>query len=558
MLVGALNGVAPLVAMGGVVLSGFFAAYLWFFPAAILLRRRKVEISWWVPPGNLPGGALSINHPLPLHLALRNHGARRLRVLRIEVLATSAVEAPTNMEAIMGAGSQVEIVGELHVRQPGYHVLHGTTLHLGDILGLFQLSAYFPNPLPIKVFPALNPPRALELGNRSQAGSMHQRQGQNHVRRRGLAGELRELRDYNHGDPFKNIAWKATARHRKLMVRDLENEIILTHQYVLDIGGTMRSGKPGRSKLDYAVSLVTSLSKIALDAGDRVGLVTFDSRVYSQVAPGEGRQHYLKIVDRLIETHNIVDEDLTDLTNSELVAAVANYLAHQEAVDLRIWRAPPLDAPDWAQIQAGPKGELYDLVALARVIDGLLNVMEKSRHSKGTVPPWWWSKVKVGRDSSSLMSKLRLFARLRGIELPYRVDHEFGRRAQGLGKALNQVATGPRADSTILITDLTSMLEDPQAQLAHLARARRGGRQVIAIVPFAPLFAETALSSSAHLVAQVLEREATVALERARQLLIRSGVPLIALGPRETVDQVLHRIAKARSTLRRGRAPSAA
>ena len=64
MLVGALNGTAPLVAMGGVVFAGFFAAYLWFFPAAILLRRRKVEISWWMPPGDLPGGALSVDRRL--------------------------------------------------------------------------------------------------------------------------------------------------------------------------------------------------------------------------------------------------------------------------------------------------------------------------------------------------------------------------------------------------------------------------------------------------------------------------------------------------------------
>ena len=36
--------------------------------------------------------------------------------------------------------------------------------------------------------------------------------------------ELRELRDHQPGDPFKRIAWKASARHGTLLVRDHERE----------------------------------------------------------------------------------------------------------------------------------------------------------------------------------------------------------------------------------------------------------------------------------------------------------------------------------------------
>jgi uncharacterized protein (DUF58 family) len=395
--------------------------------------------------------------------------------------------------------------------------------------------------------------------SRLQGSARNQRQGLHQIRQRGLAGELRELRDHNHGDPFKNIAWKATAKHRKLMVRDLENEIVRTHQFLIDIGGSMRAATSGENTLNYAISMVSSLAKLALDSGDRVGILTFDSRIYSQVSVGEGRHHYLKIIDRLIETNSVVDEDLTDLTNSELVAAVARYLSHQESVDVRIFRAPALDAPDWAYIQAGPKGELYDLRALDRVIVALLKTMGRSgTGNHAAAPPWWASKVHVGADTPPIMSRLRLFARLRGIELPYRRDHEFGRRATGLSEALRKVATGPRADNTIIFSDMSGLLEAPDACNRDLARARRGGRQLVAIVPFAPDFYDPGASASAHLISEVLEREERMRLQRVRKLLIRSGVPMVPLGPRDSIAMAMHRMAKARAGLRRGQAPSAA
>lgn len=201
MLVGALSGTAPLVAMGGVVIASFFSAYLWFYPAAILLRRRKVEISWWMPTNEVAGGALNVDQALPLQIALRNHGARGLRVLRIEVLCGSAIEPPEGLEAFMSAGMQVNVEGVLHVREPGYHVLHGAALHFGDILGLFTLKAYFPNPLPLKVFPR-HSQLATASTQQRQGGASHQRQGLHQVKRRGLAGELRD----EHGDPFHSIA----------------------------------------------------------------------------------------------------------------------------------------------------------------------------------------------------------------------------------------------------------------------------------------------------------------------------------------------------------------
>ena len=550
LMVGALTTSAPLVAMGGVVLSALMTAYLGFFPTAILLRRRKIELSWWVPPGDAPGGALAMGRPFAIHVALRNHGGRRLRVLAVELFGTRALETPRGLEAEVPAGSQVEIAGELRARAAGYQVLHGAVLWFGDVLGLFQLKAYFPNPIAVKVFPRLGAPRA--AGALPPAGgAAHERIGMHQVRRRGLAGELREIREHSHGDPFKFIAWKATARRQKLMVRDLETEIVATHQILLDISGSMRNASPGRSKLDYAIETAAALARSALEAGDRVGLVTFDSRIYSELKSGDGHHHYLKLIDRLLETHNVVNEDLTDLTNGELVAAVARYVAHQEAVNVRIKRPPPLDDRAWERIQAGPGGELYDTSALAGVVSGLLKAMGKATAGQALAPAWWWTRVPIAPESDPQMARLRLFCRLRGLELPYRPQHPHGRRAQGLADAARRVSAGGRADVVVLLSDLGGLIESPDVVGPALSRLSRGGRRVVAIAPFGPAFLPRPRTAIGAEVAWVLAREEQDRLELGRRLLMRHGIGVLSAGPDDSLAVLASRLGRPRGAARR-------
>jgi uncharacterized protein (DUF58 family) len=550
LVVGSLYTSAPLVALGGVALSALMTAYLGFFPTAILLRRRKIELSWWIPPGDQPGGALTVDRPFSVHIALRNHGGRTLRVLAADLFGTSSLELPRGLEAEVPAGCQVEIAGDVRARAAGYQVLHGAVLTLGDVLGLFEVRAYFPNPIAIKVFPRQSMSRGA-AALRPTVGAMHERVGVHQVRRRGLAGELREIRDHTHGDPFKFIAWKATARRQKLMVRDLETEIVVTHQLLLDIGGSMRNASAGHSKLDYAIELAAALGHVALEGGDRVGLCTFDSRLYSELRPSDGRHHYLKLVDRLLETHNVVDEDLTDLTNGELVSAVARYLAHQEAIDVRVRRAPPLDDPVWARIQAGPTGDLYDLDALGKVIGTLLKSMGQASASRPLAPAWWWSRVPIAPESDPQMARLRLFCRLRGIELPYRAQHTPGRRAAGLCEAVRRLQSSGRADVVVLLSDLGGVLDSPEAAAPALAQLRRAGQHAVAVVPFGPAFLPPPATQLAADVATILAREESDRIDHARRVLLRHGIPVVRVGPDDSPALLLGRIRQKSSAARR-------
>src|SRR4051794_6842909 len=152
LLVGAIHGAPALVSLAGTILSVLLALYLMFYPTAILLRRKKIELSWWVPPGDQPGGALAVDRPFQLHLAFRNHGSRQLRILATNILAASGLSIDEQPSATVKRGQQVEVVTPVTALSAGYHVLHGAALLFGDALGLFDIEAFFPNPIAVKIF----------------------------------------------------------------------------------------------------------------------------------------------------------------------------------------------------------------------------------------------------------------------------------------------------------------------------------------------------------------------------------------------------------------------
>ncbi len=532
LVVGALHGAPPLVALAGSILSVLLALYMMFYPTAILLRRKKIELSWWVPPGDQPGGALAVDRPFQLHLAFRNHGSRRLRILSTNILAASGLGIDDRPSATVSRGQQVEVTATVRALAAGYHVLHGAALTFGDALGLFDIEAFFPNPIAIKVFPR-------SIGLRPQAvravgGALHEQVGLHRVRRRGLSGELRELREHSHGDPFKFIAWKATARRQQLMVRDLENEIVTTHMVMVDVGAGMRQGPLGRSPLDWACDSTSALARAAIGNGDRIGMIAWDTRPIAELGADTGHHHYLQIVDRLLDTRNIVDADLTDVTAGELVALVARYLAHQEAIDVRIKIAPPLDDPRWTQIQAGPDGQLYDVAATGRLCKRLIDIMlGKDDKKKPKLPPIVEEDPQLG--------PLRLFARLRGIELPYRATWEHGRRAAGFATAVEHASATARPDVVVIVSDLAGLAEDEARTRRAIARLRRSAGQVIALVPAPAAFLPAASTGHAQRVRDLMIRDQRAMIEPGRRLLQRHGITVLEGSPAVPLDRLLSR-----------------
>ncbi len=525
-VVGALLASPPLVSMGGLVLAAMTTAYVAFFPAAVLLRRRKIEMRWWVPGGERPGEAIAAGTSFSIAMTIRNRGYRPLRVRALDVIASSAIEPPPALEAEAPPGREIELRARARARAAGYQVLHGAVLAFGDALGLFEARAYFPNPIEIEVVPSGSSAHAANI-LAVPIGRARDKAGAHRSRSRGVAGDVRELREHQRGDPFKMIAWKATARRGQLMVRDLETDIVHTHHILVDVAGPLRVGEPGRRPLDGALDGAAMLAKLALARGDRVGLTLFSTRVVASVAPASGAAHYRKIQGALLDAARPFREEEVALSQAELVAAVARYLAYQETADVRLRRAPAPGDPAWNHIVAGPGGELFDLAQMARTASGLVDAMAARRRragrparSQGEVPP---AAVDMRVEA------LRQLCRFRGIELPPRQDGEPGVRATALADA-SQRASSPMPDSLTLFSDLGCVLDDPERGLAFLGRARRAGRRVAVLAPSAAWSEDDAQGDPARgRVVQALDRDFSLRTVEARRALAARGISLFQL-----------------------------
>ena len=116
-------------------------------------------------------------------------------------------------------------------------------------------------------------------------------------RQRGMGHELESLREYREGDDLRDVSWTATARRRRLITRVFQMERSQTLWLVLDAGRLLRAQvqEPDSSlrlsKLDHAVNAALSLGQVAMQCGDRVGLLAYGAEIQQIQVPGRGAQH---------------------------------------------------------------------------------------------------------------------------------------------------------------------------------------------------------------------------------------------------------------------------
>lgn len=116
------------------------------------------------------------------------------------------------------------------------------------------------------------------LSKRIRKGSMR---GEHFTYKKGSSLEFRDHRSYNPGDDFRYIDWNVYSRLRKLFVKLFAAEEDLTINILVDTSSSMADSKS--EKLTYAKKLAAALGYIGLSNLERVGLVSFQSKIESSL-----------------------------------------------------------------------------------------------------------------------------------------------------------------------------------------------------------------------------------------------------------------------------------
>ncbi len=162
------------------------------------------------------------------------------------------------------------------------------------------------------------------MANENRLGQLGIRQ----LRRRGEGLEFHQLREYQKGDNLSRIDWKATARARKLISREYQDERDQRIVFLIDCGRRMLSKDGKLSHFDYSLNAILLTTYIALRQGDALGLMTFSGE-HRWFAPHKG-----------IHTFNAILNTVYDLQSepqaSDYVAAAQRLMHYQQKRSLII------------------------------------------------------------------------------------------------------------------------------------------------------------------------------------------------------------------------------
>ncbi len=151
----------------------------------------------------------------------------------------------------------------------GNFVFDGVQLLIDSPLRLWRQSRVSGAPQRVRVLPNFAPLTRLALAGAERATRLI---GAHVTRRRGEGTDFRQLREYRVGDSMRQVDWKATARARKLISREYQDE---KHQQVLlvvDTGRRMLARDGATSHFDHALDAALVVGYLALRQGDAVGL----------------------------------------------------------------------------------------------------------------------------------------------------------------------------------------------------------------------------------------------------------------------------------------------
>ncbi len=420
---------------------------------------------------------------------VRNRDSRAARYVGLRVVGSPHLEIEIEpSEGEVPAGGRLRAMVRVKTPRVGRHGIHGLSLEVQGSPGLFEVPLTFANPFGIEVMP-----RPYSVMMRSPRGG-RSRMVADEGRPGPLSGdgmELRELREHRPGDPLKRVAWKASARRGRLMVRDYEREERDVVWLLLDASVELWSGLAGTSPLDLAIDEVAAVAARHLARGDRVGLGVIAARNLAWLEPDRGPAHAVEVMAALAHASGTYDSDRSDLDEVDVAVRIIEHMR-------------PLDPAAAHRVRAS------DLDRVARRVDRV-----KSRS------PFPLAEVFAEHRRERL---LRSYLAAFGMASPPRLEADRPRTDARLADALQRIARKkPRASVAYVWSpapDLQSRTEIARA-LARFPRRRIELRWVpMRLEPSIPRTGTPLMPA----VADAVSVRALIAEERGVAELRRQGV----------------------------------
>lgn len=128
------------------------------------------------------------------------------------------------------------------------------------------------------------------------------------VRRVGATLEFDHIREYVRGDEIRHVNWKATAKHKKLLVNKFQEEKSQPIYAMIDTGRVMRMPFNGLTLLDYAINSALVLASAAILKQDRAGMLTFSKQIANHILAEKRNNQMQRISENLYGVETAFEE----------------------------------------------------------------------------------------------------------------------------------------------------------------------------------------------------------------------------------------------------------
>src|SRR6056297_1243821 len=125
--------------------------------------------------------------------------------------------------------------------------------------------------------------------------------GEYHSAFKGKGMAFSEVREYQIGDPIKNIDWHVTARFNHPYIKVFEEERELTVMLLVDVSSSQEFGTQERLKNELVAEVSAVLSFSAIHNNDKIGVIFFSDKVEKFIPPKKGKKHILRIIREMID-----------------------------------------------------------------------------------------------------------------------------------------------------------------------------------------------------------------------------------------------------------------
>jgi uncharacterized protein (DUF58 family) len=161
----------------------------------------------------------------------------------------------------------------------------------------------------------------------------------------GISVEFAQHRPYVAGDDIRHVDWKVFGKTDKIYLKQYQEETNLHLICVVDASESMAfssitSDKATWSKYDHATAIAASLSYMAIQQQDSVGLAVFDNDLKHYIKPSNAPAQWkiitqdLTMVPRLKKTNTgrILDQLAEKLRHRSLIVILSDFFDDMESI----------------------------------------------------------------------------------------------------------------------------------------------------------------------------------------------------------------------------------